>query len=187
MFGAVAAREVGVTVLNTLLQTEVANIPKVKSECDLWKNKLQGLRTTAHDLAKKLNEFLVQSEKVGQYFASAPRTPQNAAKIMAAGAKLDGLEQKVRGMLDKIPAAHRRADEGLRAQAEAANGLNLLATRAPGWTVYFDKALPIMVNLGLSGAGGAVGFVSAQSVSDVVLTGLGVVNDVASTITDAVG
>jgi len=188
MFGAVAAREVGVSVLNVLMPVaEAPNIPKVKSDCGLWKSKLQGLRTTAHDLAIKLNEFLVQSEKAGQYLASAPRTPQNAARITAASAKLDSLELKVRGMLDKTPAAHRRAEDGLRAQTEAVNGLNALATRAPGWTAYFDRFFRITVNLGLAGVGAGVGALEAKSALDVAQTAIGVVNDVASVLAEEVG
>lgn len=185
-FGKVAAREAAATVANTLLQTEVKNIPKVKSNCDLWKSKLQGLRTTAHDLAKQLNEFLNQSEKLEKYLGSIPRNPKNSSKIAAALGQINGLQQKVRTFVHKVPETHQRAENGMRAQEEAARGLDLLARKAPGWTAAFDKAFPIMVNLGLAAAGNSVGFVEASSTADYVSSAIGLVNDVASTVNDVV-
>lgn len=185
-FGKVAAREAAATVANTLLQTEVKNIPKVKSNCDLWKSKLQGLRTTAHDLAKQLNEFLNQSEKLEKYLGSIPRNPKNSSKIAAALGQINGLQQKVRTFVNKVPETHQRAENGMRAQEEAARGLDLLARKAPGWTAAFDKAFPIMVNLGLAAAGNSVGFTEASSTADYVSSAIGLVNDVASTVNDVV-
>jgi hypothetical protein len=184
-FGTVAIREAGVTVLNVVLQTEMANIPQVRSQCDLWKSKLQGLRTTAHDLAKKLNEFLAQSEQLEKGLAPVARTPQNAAKIAAASARIDLLQGKVSELLVRIPTIHRRAEDGMLAQQEAASGLNLLAMKAPGWTTAFDKALPIMANLGLSGGSAALGFVEASRAVEFVLTSASLVNDIASNVNDA--
>lgn len=183
-FGKVAAREAAATVANTLLQTEVKNIPKVKSNCDLWKSKLQGLRTGAHDLAKQLNEFLNQSEKLEKHLASIPRNPKNSAQIASALTKISGLQQKVRTVVNDIPKKHQRAEDGMRAQEEAARGLDLLARKAPGWTAAFDKAFPIMVNLGLAAAGNSVGFMEASSTADFVSSSVGLVNDVASTVND---
>jgi hypothetical protein len=183
-FGKVAAREVGATVANTFLQTEVKNVPKVKSNCDLWKSKLQGLRTTAHDLSKNLNEFLLQSETAQRHLASLPRHPTNATKISSALTKLTGLQQKVRGLVAKIPETHQRAENGMRAQEEAARGLDQLALKTPGWTATFDNALPIMVNLGLAAAGNTVGFMEASSTAEYVQSSIGLVNDIASTIND---
>lgn len=183
-FGKVAAREAVVTVANTLLQLEFKNVPKVKSNCDLWKSKLQGLRTTAHDLAKKLNEFLLQSEKVERHLAGIPRHPTNAAKIGSALTKLSGLQQKVHSMVTKIPETHKRAENGMRAQQEAARGLDMLARKTPGWTAVFDKVLPVMVNLGLAAAGNSVGFTDAKTTADFVQSSIGLVNDIAATIND---
>jgi len=183
-FGKVAAREVGVTVANTFLQTELRNIPKVKSNCDLWKSKLQGLRTSAHDMAKQLNEFLVQSEQVERHLASIPRHPRNAAKIGSALTQLGGLRQQVTVFVIKIPATHQRAEQGLVAQGEAARGLDALARQAPGWTGVVDKVLPLLVNLGLAAAGNTLGFMEATRTADYVQASIGLVNDIAATVND---
>jgi hypothetical protein len=197
---AVGAREVAVSAANALFLTDplFKNIPKVKSNCDLWKNKLSGLRTKSHDLAGKINPAIAECAKLEAALRAVPRHPKNVNKIAKGLDALTGIRSKLNELLTKIPDIHGRVERGNEAQAACAQALQQLALKSPAWTATFDKVFPILVNLGLAAAGDVMGVQQAvtgtmqgvTNIGDYVSTSLGVVNDLASTtydVTDAVG
>lgn len=88
--------------MNAALQLEMRNIPKTKADAELWRQKLNGVRTLAHDLSQKLNKALLDAETLNKQLAAAADAKSEAMK-----AKLEKSTTAVRGLLDVIPANRR--------------------------------------------------------------------------------
>jgi len=189
----VVSREVGASVINSLLQTEVSNISKAKSDSDLWKNKLFGVRDTAHKLSAQLHQILEKSEQLDKELLSRVGDPK-VAKVMAV---LDKLRKQIAGdppgaktrpgLLDTIPETHLRAEKGLSAQKLAEQGIRELQAKSAAWTETFDKYFGIAVNLGLAAYGdvsSGIGAAAEKSVEAWISFGMATANDLASTAND---
>jgi hypothetical protein len=191
----VASFEVTVSIINSLLQAEFSNISKAKSESGLYKNKLFGVRDTAHKLSKQLNQILEKSEPLERELLARAGDPK-AAKALAA---LDKLRKQIAGdppgariqikpgLLDKVTETHERAETGLLLQKLAEQGIRELQMKSPAWTGKFDKCLEVGVNLGFAVGGAATGGIFAKSVTDGVTVVLSAANDLASISMDVVG
>ena len=176
--GGIAAKEVFSSMMNAALQVEMRNIPKTKADAELWRQKLNGVRTLAHDLSLKLNKALLDADTLDKQLAAAPD-----AKSKALRAKLDKSATAVRGLLDVIPVNHKRAEDGLKAQALAKQSLDELERKSPQWTQTFDKFFALAVNLGLAGVGYSVAD-APQEMLDKVGTAISAINDFATTVHD---
>jgi hypothetical protein len=171
--GATAKEMLGTVVSSVIIlePNSLKNIPKAKADCDLWQKKLYGIRISAHELSKELNELLDASSELERKLLN-PRPGSNEEKLNAALEKLRreimallgdesgpvAAQRAQAGMKGKwarlttsssIAYEHARAEEGLRAQKAAADALAALEKRSPGWVKYFDQFFPIAVNLGL--------------------------------------
>jgi hypothetical protein len=194
----VVSREVGASIVNSLLGTEVGNISKAKSDGDLWKNKLAGVRDTAHKLSVQLNQILDRSALLEKELRGKAGDPK-ATRALAALDKLrkqiagdpPGAKVQIKpGLLDTIPKTHERAEKGLSAQKLAEQGIRELQMKSAAWTETFDKFFGIGVNLGLAAYGdvsGGIGAAAEKSVEAWITVGVTTANDLASATVDVVG
>ncbi|HCB14660.1 MAG TPA: hypothetical protein DEP36_13990 [Gammaproteobacteria bacterium] len=201
--GNVASQEVIASVINSLVQSEISNISNTKGKCELWKQKLAGIRTTAHDLAISLNDLLEKQEALTNFllamdiqiqeFAHVSSTSRNSGKLRKYVEKLEKtksqrstLTLKVKQLLEssKIADYYQRAERGLEAQTIAAQALTELEHKSPGWTQKFDRYFALLVNVGLSATGDTIGFVGAKTALDWAMTGVTTANDLATNVKD---
>jgi hypothetical protein len=193
----VVSREVGSSILNSLLQTEVGNITRTKSDCDLWEKKLFGIRDKAHQFSSQLARLLEDADKLEKEIFSRPPNAgtQKAMKVLfelrkqIAGWPLDAVKKITPGLLDIIPKEHQRAEQGLQAQRLAKQAVGELEKKSAAWTQFFDKFFAIAVNIGLAAAGNTLGFKEAAAATEKVVetwiqTGVGLANDLAGTVND---
>jgi len=201
--GKVASHEVAASVLNALVQSEMSNITKAKDKCELWKQKLAGIRTAAHDLAISLNELLEQQEALTNFllamdiqiqeFAHASKSSKNRKQLRKQATKLENtkaqrstLTLKIKQILNsnEIPDVLQRAERGLKAQEAAVQALAALQNKSPGWTEKFDRYFALLVNIGLAAAGDGVGFAGSKAALDWAMTGVTTANDLAANVKD---
>jgi hypothetical protein len=182
----VVSRELGASIANSLLQTERSSISKAKSDLGLWKDKLNGVRDTAHKLSKDLNKILDDSALLEQELLGK-RGNAKAAKALAS---LTKLRKETAGLLDAIPKAHLRVEKGLKALPVAKQGIQELEGKSAAWTQTFDKYFGIFTNAALGGYGDvSAGIAAANETEKVVLAwatvGVSTANDLASAGVDA--
>ncbi|RPI19972.1 MAG: hypothetical protein EHM65_00690 [Acidobacteriales bacterium] len=182
---AVAKREVAASVINAILQTEVTNLSRANSDCELWRNKLCHLRDQAHDLAVKLNKALNETERLDRLYwrkeFAGPRAQVPTTKSEKAYAKI---KQRISTLLDTIPTTHQRAEYGLQAHGAAKTALTELQRKSPAFTAAFDKYFAVAANLGLASASNFYGIqnaLDAKSIQDWTFEGVALASDLAST------
>lgn len=190
---AVASKEMLASMLNTLTQLDFSNIAKVQEKCDLWANKLAGIRVQAHQLAVTLDRLLEASELLDRQLAAVAFPDQGRqAKLGRAVQKSTDMHRSIRDMLEseRIPSLHVRAERGLEAHGHAKQALDALRQKSPGWTVAFDKWSAIAFNVALAGAGYTKGYTSLTDIlepkraTEWAQTGLSLASDLSSTIND---
>jgi hypothetical protein len=191
------AHEVKMSVLNTLLQLEtfkkfdqkllhrgichgVFNTSIIKSDCELWGNKILGLRIAISNFAKELDNVLKAMDKTMEDLREGKKdlAPDKRSRVGEFERNIKELEKKTNQLLGgtetipssrdfnwwkqrlgnkcplSIPLAQARHADHEKAQKAAGEALQALMYQTSGWTMKFDTWFGLAVNLGLTAAAG---------------------------------
>ena len=198
------------SVINALIQSDISNITKAKNNCELWKIKLNKIRTTANDLAIHLSNLMDQQEALTHFllamdlqiqeFAHASRSSRNNKQLRKYFEKLEKTKSQRNTLAltvdqllkdEVIAKANQHAKRRLEAQTAAAQVLNELQNKSPEWAQKFDGYFALLVNAGLvvpdllggkAFAGLASGALDTKKALNLAVTGAAIANDLASII-----
>jgi len=151
-----AFREVRVAVLNVFTGLPFpANISAAKADCELWGNKLAGVRVKSHQLSRELNKLLELTEhlKTEDWDRLKNASPSRSSVAFHA---YEEMRQRIMGLLDKIPILHKRVKKGLMAWNLAKEVYRALEERSPHWPQAVETYFGHGLNLGLIFAGQGV-------------------------------
>lgn len=170
--------EMGLTVVKAALGIDapfVASISKCKSNIALWENKVAGITVEGRKLYKAVSGGLAQCTKLEGMISGAEKK-----EARAIFDKMVRARKELSLALDKCSTMNARVDKAEK-NFESLNALmKALEGATPKYVEIFDKVLPAVVNLTLSGASGGVGIDGAKSSLEVFNSALGMFNDVAS-------
>jgi enoyl-CoA hydratase/carnithine racemase len=175
------AREVASSTVNAIFKTSATNVSTLENDNKLWRGKLTHLRYLAHYLSTELNTLLENASKLSAQLA-AEKAPEkirkSLEKVELDVEKLltDGFVIVSMGRRVQIQKSHQDAEKGLAAQQEVTQAIEALKAGRSGAVDLFDKAIALVVDVSLSGAG-----MAAQAPSS-AMDFAGVGKDGASTV-----
>jgi hypothetical protein len=152
------AREVASSAVNAIFKTSATNVSTLENDNKLWRGKLTHLRYLAHYLSTELNKLLENASKLSVQLA-AEKAPEkirkSLEKVELDVEKLltDGFVIVSMGRRVQIQKSHQDAEKGLAAQEEVSQAIEALKAGRSGAVDLFDKAIALVVDVSLSGAG----------------------------------
>jgi len=167
-------REAVGTVLKAVLSTDapfIATLPKCNSNLELFDNKVAGLEVNGRKYASTVTKTLLEIGELENELQKLTNKDARKAfdKLVEVRKKLDKSLVESGKMMKRVRKTKPHI-ERLKTALDLLNGTN------PKYMEIFDKALPVVVNLGLSGASAGVGFVDAKSALDTANTAMGLSN-----------
>jgi hypothetical protein len=152
------AREVASSAVNAIFKTSATNVSTLENDNKLWRGKLTHLRYLAHYLSTELNTLLENACKLSAQLA-AEKAPEkirkslekvelDVEKLLTEGFVIVSMGRRV-----QIQKSHQDAEQGLAAQEEVTKAIEALKAGRSGAVDLFDKAIALVVDVSLSGAG----------------------------------
>lgn len=169
------AKEAGLSILNAILPLELGpTLSVVASDCDLWSNKLAGIELTADKKAKLAMKLLKDADALEVLLKKSKS--KDAGKILD---KLTKMRKAIDSALELAHSESARVRDGRKwHEFLAGKVLPELKSKQPKWTEIFDRVLPTIVNLALTGAGAGVGYTDAKKAIEFAQTSLDLANGI---------
>ena len=149
---ALVSGSMGMAALQAVINTNIGpSMKSIKSNVDLWENKLRGLEVATNRMSGQITEFVDKNEELGKFVKSLPASSKGRKK----------LEEKVT-KFEKVIAKLLAANDAMNARIETARStfgakckpnITKLLEAFPKLASKFENLAPVAVNLGLAFGG----------------------------------